>query len=523
MTDAEAAHRFLEPSAADLHDPLGLLGMREAVARLDRARQQGEKVAVVGDYDVDGITATALLLAVFRAVGLAAEPILPHRLRDGYGFQPVHVERARELGCRLVVTADCGTGSVAAVAAAAAAGIDVVITDHHLPGEATLPAGTVLVNPRQAGCSYPFTDLAAVGLALKLALALAAHCGRELPLDSLLRVACLGTIADLVPLHGENRVIAALGLQALGQTPSPGLRALFRRASVRPPFSAVDVGFRLGPRLNAAGRLDDARQALDLLLTRDAERAERLAGGLDRLNRERQEEERHVVEEARERLEALSPRPRFAVSWCEGWHRGVVGIAAGRLARDLNRPVVLLSVEGSRATGSGRSIPGVELHGFLSRWKTRYERFGGHAQAIGMTVAADRLEELARSWEKAAAEWPEEILARRYEYEMAIAAGEAGEELLAGLDRLEPHGQGNPRPLLRVGPLRLAAPPRLFGRGHLTAVARGPEGGALRLLGWRWRERAGSLEGSFEVLGYLERDTYRGGVVLRLMDARPAA
>lgn len=522
VATGEQAERFLHPAVEHLHDPHLLHGMDAAVARLEAAGERGEKVAVVGDYDVDGVSSTALLVAVFGAVGLTAEPILPHRLRDGYGFQPVHVERAEAAGCQVIVTADCGTTSVAAAERAQHGGLDVIVTDHHLPGETPLPSGVLLINPRQTGCSYPFADLAAVGLAFKLALALARRHGRELPLEPLLRVASLGTIADLVPLLGENRVIAALGLEALGRTRSPGLLALFRKAGLSAPFTATDVGFRIGPRLNAAGRLDDAGHALELLLTRDPRRAEGLAEALEEWNRERQDEEQKVVEEAREVLAGRAPLPRFAVAWDPGWHKGVVGIAAGRLARELHRPTVLLAVDGERATGSGRSIAGIDLHGFLAPWRDRMSRFGGHAQAVGLTVETERLEELQQAWEESAREWPEETLVRRFEYELELGPAELGEGLLAELSRLEPHGQGNPRPLLKVGPLKLAGAPRLFGRGHLAAEARGADGGRPRLLGWRWADRRGDLDGTVEVLGYLERDSYRGGTVLRLVDARAA-
>lgn len=520
VADAQEAERFLHPSLDQLHDPFLLAGMEEAVARLLAARDRKEAVAVVGDYDVDGISATALLLAVFAACGIAAQPILPHRLREGYGFQPVHVERARELGCGLIVTADCGSSSAEAVERALAVGIGVIITDHHLPG-CELPAGVLHINPHQARCTYPFRDLAAVGLALKLGLALARRCGRELDPAPLLRVACLGTIADLVPLQGENRVIAALGLKALAAAKSQGLKALILLSGMKPPFTAADVGFRLGPRINAAGRLHDPERALELLLSRDAGRAAALAAELDGWNRERQTAETRVVEEAQRLFAGRSPLPPILVGWSEGWHKGVVGIAAGRVAKELHRPVVLLAVEGGTATGSGRSVPGLELHGFLAAWKERMEKFGGHAQAIGLTVATDRLEELRQEWEAAGAAWPDELLVRRVEYELHLPPREVSPALLAQLAALEPFGQGNPRPLLRTGPLRIEGVPRSFGNGHLSARALGTDGAAVELVGWRWGERAGSLRGSFEVVACVEDDSYRGGPVLRLVDSRP--
>jgi single-stranded-DNA-specific exonuclease len=521
VVDSHGAERFLHPSLDQLHDPFLLAGMEEAVARLLDARSRGERIAVVGDYDVDGITATAQLLAVFRKCGLEAKPVLPHRLREGYGFQPVHVERARDLGCRLIVTADCGSSSAAAVEAAFAAGIGVIVTDHHLPG-CELPAGALHINPRQVRCSYPFRDLAAAGLALKLCLALAGRCGQTLDPAPLLRIACLGTIADLVPLQGENRVIAALGLVALAAARSQGLKALIQQAGMKPPFTAADVGFRLGPRLNAAGRLADPDRALELLMSRDPGRALELALELDGCNRERQTAENRVVVEARSRFAERSPLPPILVGWSEAWHKGVVGVAAGRIAKEFHRPTVLLAVEGETATGSGRSVPGIELHAFLVPWKDRMARFGGHAQAVGLTVATDRLAELRGEWEGAGAAWPEELLAHRIQYELHLPPREVSNGLLAQLAALEPFGQGNPRPLLRTGPLRLQGEPRPFGNGHLSARARGEDGAAVDLVGWRWGERAGSLRGSFEVLACVELDAYRGGPVLRLVDSRPA-
>lgn len=513
------AERFLNPSLDQLHDPFLLAGMEESVERLLAAKVNRERIAIVGDYDVDGVTATAQLLAVLGACGLDARPILPHRMREGYGFQPVHVERAKEMECRVIVTADCGSSSAAAVERAFAEGIDVLITDHHLPG-CELPAGTLHINPHQSRCTYPFRDLAAAGLALKLSLAVAGRCGRTVDVNALLRIACLGTIADLVPLRGENRVIAALGLRALAEARSHGLKALIQQSGLKPPFTAADVGFRLGPRLNAAGRLDTAERALELLMSRDARRATELALELDAWNRERQDEEMRAVEDARRMFAERSPLPPILVGWSPNWHKGVVGVAAGRVAKELHRPTILLAVEGELATGSGRSVPGLPLHAFLGEWKDRLERFGGHAQAIGLTARVDRLPELRREWEEAGERWPESVLAHRIEYELELPARQITNRLLAQLGDLEPFGQGNPRPLIRVGPLRLDAPPRLFGNGHLSARARGEDGAPVDLLGWRWQEKQGTLRGHFEVIACIEADTYRGGPVLRLVDSR---
>ncbi len=469
-----------------------------------------------------GSAPTALLLAALRACGLAAEPILPHRLHDGYGLQAAHVQEALRRGAALLLTVDCGSTAHAPIAEALAGGLAVVVVDHHLP-DRPLPPAVAHVNPRQAQCTYPFRDLAAAGLALKVALALGGRLGRALPVEALLRVACLGTVADMVPLLGENRVIAAFGLRALATTRSHGLRALFRQAQVAPPLSATDIGFRIGPRLNAAGRLGSAEPALELLLTRDEARAASLAEQLETMNAERQREEARVVEEATARLAERSPLPPLVVEWSPDWHRGVVGIAASRLARSLRRPALLLSVDGELATGSGRSVPGLELHRFLAPWAGQLERFGGHAQAVGLTARTAQLASLRAAWEEAAAAWSSELLGRTQVYELTLAPRHVTAELLGHLLQLEPHGEGNPRPLARLGPLRLQGPPRPFGRGHLKATAAGEDGSRVRLLGWGWAERAASLAGAFELLATIERDRLTGAPELHLVDCRPVS
>ncbi|MDX1501734.1 MAG: single-stranded-DNA-specific exonuclease RecJ [Thermoanaerobaculia bacterium] len=521
VSTPDEARAFLEPSVDQLHDPLLLEGMAAAVARLVAAREAGERVALVGDYDVDGISATALLTAVFTALGLDTEPILPHRLTEGYGFQEVHVERAARAGCSLVVTADCGTSSHDAIAAAATAGIEVIVTDHHLlRGEPPHPA--ILINPQQPGCSYPFAELCGAGLAFKLATAFARACGRPLDPHRLLRIACLGTICDLVPLTGENRVIAALGLAALPDTRSAGVRALLALSGVTAPVGAGDVGFRIGPRINAAGRMAEPEPALELLLARDPLRATALAERLDAWNRERREAETAVVEEARERILAAPELPRFLAEWSPSWHKGVLGIAAGRLAKEFHRPAVLLQVEGDRATGSGRSIPGVHLFDFLSGWRDRYERYGGHAQAIGLSVPAASLGELRREWLEAAAEWDPDLLRRRFRYDARLDAAAIDFPLLEQVQRLAPFGIGNPRPLFRLGPLEPAAPPRRFGQGHGALRALAGDGVSVELSGWGWGDRLEEIAGPFEVLGRVELDRYLGRPIVRLVDARPS-
>lgn len=517
----EQAAAFLQPSADRFADPKRIKGLSRAVERLRLAVTAGQKTAIVGDYDVDGISATAILLAVFERCGIDCEAILPNRFETGYGFQPDHVEQAVDAKCELLVTADCGSTAFAALEAARSHGLDVIITDHHL-GSGPLPEGVIEVNPRHLSEDDPCRNLSGAGVALKLAQALISELELSVSTESLLRIACLGTICDLVPLRGDNRIIASLGLAALPETRSRGLRALIDRAGLRPPYGAPDIGFRIGPRLNAAGRLADPRPALELLMTRDQAVANRTSARLEELNRQRQVEEMRVVEEAEARFTELSELPPILVAWDPKWHRGVVGIAAGRLARRFHRPAVLLSVEGQVATGSGRSIDGIHLHRFIGRWEERLQRFGGHAQAIGLTVDEQDLERLRQEWiETARREWSSETLRARREYELDLEPARLNSDLLGELRRLEPFGMGNPQPIIRVGPLTVDRPVRVFGRGHVSAMAQGEDGASVALLGWGWQDRSAVLAGPFEVLGCLEFDRYRRRPTLRLVDARP--
>jgi single-stranded-DNA-specific exonuclease len=541
VVEPDAALTFLSPRREALTDPGRIAGFGAALERLARAAESGERIAIVGDYDVDGVTATALLAAALRASGAAVATLLPRRDAEGYGLQPLHAARAAELGATLLVAADSGTNAHDAAGEAARRGLDLVVVDHHLP-EGEPPAGALCVNSR-LGAPEAAAELTAAGLALRLAAALLERRGRGVPWAALLRLAALGTIADVAPLLGDNRIVAALGLAALAETPSPGLRALLERAAVRAPVSAGEVAFRVAPRLNAAGRLASAESALELLLTRDARRGRELAAELDALNAERQRIEEAVLAEARAEHAARARdggAPWIAVSWRSGWHRGVVGIAAARLAREAHRPAILLALDGERAVGSGRSAEGIALHDFLRPWAGRLERFGGHAQAIGLTVRAERLPALRAEWEEAAADWAPRLAERTRRYDLELALAEVGEPLLDELARLEPFGAGNPEPLFRFSACRLAGEPREFGRGHLgfavapaesdaARSAASPQGAAtppgtapLPVVAWRAGERALDLAGRFDLLAAVERDR-PGGVRLRLVDLRPAA
>ncbi|MEP6768794.1 MAG: single-stranded-DNA-specific exonuclease RecJ [Acidobacteriota bacterium] len=485
----EAVGEFLRPRVEALHDPLLLKGAAEAADVLVAAARAGRRIVVFGDYDVDGVTSVAQLRAALLRAGADAVAFLPHRLRDGYGLRPDTVRRVLEdLRPSVLVTVDCGITAIDGVARARAAGVDVVVTDHHLvPDE--LPAGAIVVNPRQPGDEYPEKELAACGIAMKLAQAVARRAGIRLSQEALLRAAALGTIADLVPLRGENRTIAALGLAALGNARAPGLRALLAECGVvgRAPTSE-DVAFRIAPRLNAAGRLDTAELALSLFEERDPARGAQIARDLSARNTERQTIERRVTAAARERIarECDLDRDSVVVLAAEGWHRGVLGIAASRLAREYHRPVLLFGLEDGRARGSGRSIPGVSLHGVLNEIDGIFDEFGGHEQAVGASLPEARFAELREAaLALFAHRVPAALLVPVEESEAEVAPEDVTRELLGWLERLEPHGMGNPRPVFssRVRPAVSFRPLGSAGvRGRLRRSNGGPD---LECLAWK--------------------------------------
>lgn len=488
VSTAEEARRFLEPDAEGLHEPSGLLGADAAADLLVSTARRGGRVVVFGDYDVDGVTAVAELRAALARVGADAAAFIPHRLRDGYGLKPDTVRRVlAELSPAAIVTVDCGITAIEGVAAARAAGVEVIVTDHHLvPDE--LPAGAIVVNPKQPGCSYPEKELAACGIALKIAEAIARRGGVSLSRESLLRAACLGTIADLVPLTGENRVIAAAGLAALARSRAPGLRALLAEAGLPPGTapSSEEVAFRIAPRLNAAGRMDSALLALSLFEERDAGRAAEVARVLSVRNADRQALERRVVSGARERIEADSGPGGAAliVEADASWHRGVLGIAASRLAREYHRPVLLFGLDGEKASGSGRSIPGVSLHGLLTQLRHHFLDFGGHSQAVGGSLPMERFERFrseARALFSSAV--PAEALMRHEVAEVELPLESVNGAFVGELARLEPHGSGNPRPTFLARGVRASGPMRSVGPRGLRGRLR-RSGGDLPCVAW---------------------------------------
>ncbi len=439
-TEEEAA-RFMNPSLTDLHDPFLLPGMAETVNLLREAITAGKTILVYGDYDADGICAASILMEVLHEEGASLAYRIPSRHTEGYGL---NADAVREIAgkAQLLITVDCGISNVAEVDLAKELGLTVIITDHHQPPE-VLPKADVVMDPLLG--NYPFPYLCGAGVALKICQALQGMAGVEKRLD----LAALATVADIVPLQDENRIIVREGLKRMETTSRPGLKALLENAGVQPPVTADHLAFRLGPRLNAAGRLGDAKLGVHLLLTPDPAKAANIAGLLEEANRTRQNLEREMTSAALSQLslDELANAHVIIVSG-EDWNPGLIGLTAGRLCERFHLPVIALSVHGDTATGSCRSIPGVNIYKMLSACGDLLERFGGHEQAAGLNVKADLIPQLRERLEKEiSAAAPEECFLPSMEYDLTVPFRVWTPETLALLDRLEPFGCGNPPPL----------------------------------------------------------------------------
>jgi single-stranded-DNA-specific exonuclease len=526
-----AAEAFLAARLADLPDPFTMKGMDAAVARIARALEAGERIACYGDYDVDGVTSTALLTGFLRAAGADVVTYTPHRLVEGYGLNREAVAKLAADGVRLLVTLDCGITSVEEVRTASALGLDTVVVDHHTVPVA-LPAAAAILNPHQDGCGYPTKDLAAVGVTFALVMALRKRLretGRfgearaEPNLKEALDLVPLGTIADVVPLVGANRILVRWGLETLERSRRPGVRALKRVAGIveGTPISAGQVGFRLAPRINAAGRLDDAGRGVRLLLSTDADAADALAQELDRENQARQEIERRIMDEAlAEATDRVAAGVRGLVLARDGWHAGVVGIVASRVVERFHRPAVLIAMDGGAGKGSGRSIEGFHLYDALAACSAHLARFGGHKHAAGITVERERLEAFRGAFEAhAAAHVRDEDLVPRCRIDAWIDDRDVNERAADDLSRLGPFGAGHPEPVFALR--AAAAKARTVGAGgqHLKLVlgARGVDA-----IGFGMGDRValcgGPLEAAFS-LGFDEWDGRRR-LQLRLKDVR---
>jgi single-stranded-DNA-specific exonuclease len=543
ITSEDEYRRYVAPCIEDLHDPATIHGIAEACERIERAVRDRETILIYGDYDVDGVTSIVLLQTVLRALGADAAHVVPHRLVDGYGLKTSVIDRVlKERDVRLIITVDCGITSVDPVRQAIERGIDVIVTDHHLPPE-LLPDAAAVLNPKQPGCEYPFKELAGVGVAFKLCCELLRRGGKKMAIASLLKIAAIGTVADVAPLIGENRTIAWLGLAGLSDPRNPGLRALIRRLGMLGrPLRAVDVGFKIGPRINAAGRLSSAETAIDLFAATSEEAAWTLCAELDRLNAERQEIERGVREEAEGMVAKLlgcwvagsdppsnpateqlsNQRPRILVLAGHNWHKGVLGLTAGRIAQRYHRPTLAIGIEGELAVGSGRSIPTINLHEQLESVAELFTHFGGHEFACGFALPARNVDELRRRMEERFAAFDEDVFRREAKVDAEVTLAEVDREFVAAHEMMQPFGAGNLQPLFLVRNASVVAT-REFAPDCCELKIDDGTGKALAVLWPSARELAPDLVrgATVDLLFQIEPDGYSAsGAKLAIVDAK---
>jgi len=526
--EPEGASRFLQPALATLGDPFALTNLRPAVDRLIRALERREDVIVLGDYDVDGVSSTTLLVGVLRRLGLQPRYVVPRRLEDGYGLTRSAIDRALESSRPdLFIALDCGTNSHEEIAHLRSLGVDVLVVDHHRSKDA-VSCEALLINPHvyPAENDHAWRHLCTVGLVFKLMHGLLKQLRAmnypgvmEIRLRDYLDLVALGTIADLVPLMGENRIFARHGLQVLSQTTRCGMRALMSVAGLKPEqgLTPVDISFRLGPRINASGRLADAALSVDLLLSEDEDFCRVAARQLDDLNRERQEIERSITEQAERYVDASFADACGFVLFDEAWHPGVVGIVAGRISRKYNRPAIVLGNEGELAKGSGRGVNGVNLVEMLGACQGCLESWGGHPMAVGVALRKPRLEEFRVMFNDA-------LRASRGLDACELAIELAGwldgcdvtESLMEELDQLHPFGQGNPEPTFGVRGLRLRTRPEVFKEQHFRFLAEDATGRRISGVAWKMADRLPPTGVPLELAVQLNWNHFNGRKCLQL-------
>jgi single-stranded-DNA-specific exonuclease len=526
LGDLEQARRFLSPTLDDLHDPYALADMRPAVERIMAAIERRERIAIHGDYDVDGVTSTVILRRALELLGADVTHFIPERLRDGYGLQPASLDRLHAEGVHLVISVDCGIRGVDAARHARALGLDLIITDHHEPDADGLPDAFAVINPKRHDCVYPDKNLAGVGVALKLVQALCAKAGKAAWLPAFVKVAAIGTLADVVPLTGENRVIARLGLAMLSKGPHKvGLRSLLDVCGLTgKEIDSYHIGFVLAPRVNAAGRMSTPDIAARLLLASDealAEEARTLAEQLNTENIRRQQEEAEIVAQARKAVETdleIGSRTVIVVAG-EGWHRGVIGIVASKLVDAFHRPAIVLSTDGDTAHGSCRSIPSFNMLGALESCADAMVKFGGHKQAAGLTIETGRIRELrARVNEFADNCLTPDDLRPRLWIDGALEFRGITEQVASEMIRLAPFGAGNPNPVFRASRVEIVDGPRRVKERHLKMAFR-QDGRVMRGIAWRASEREAFVtehRGAIDLAFSLEQDTWNGERYLQL-------
>jgi single-stranded-DNA-specific exonuclease len=523
--DPEIASRFLQPSLDHLHDPYLLADLGRAVERIERAIAQKQRIAIHGDYDVDGITSTVILRRALEMLGGEVVHFIPERLRDGYGLQCAAIDRLHGEGVHLIVSVDCGIRGTDAALRARELGVDLIITDHHEP-DGTLPPAFAVINPKRSDCSYPDKNLAGVGVALKLVQALCQRADRGKWLPAFVKIAAIGTLADVVPLVGENRVIAKLGLGSLSTgRHTVGLRALLDCSGLTgKTIDSYQVSFMVAPRVNAAGRMSTPDIATRLLLATDEtaiEDARALAQQLNEENLRRQLEEADLVAQAKKAIEsdpAIGAHNVLVVGG-EGWHRGVIGIAASKLVDTYHKPAIVLSVEGDVAHGSCRSIPDFDMLDALERCGDVFLRFGGHKQAAGLTMEAARVPEFRARINAHADEVLEpDQLRPRLRIDGALNLKHITADFVDGLNAIAPFGCGNPRPVFHAMPVEIVDGPRPLKERHLKMTFR-QDGRSFRAIAWRAAERAAFLtehRAGVNLAFSLEQNEFQGETYLEL-------
>ncbi len=535
ITEVAEARTFLRPTLDALADPFLLPDMDRAVERLQRALRDKEPIVIHGDYDVDGITGTALLINFFRLTGHEVGYHIPHRVEDGYSLSLSTVEKLRERGTKLLITVDCGSSDVEEISFAQRNGMDVIVTDHH-ETPAVLPEPCALVNPKRPGSRYPNTSICGSAVAFKLAWALAqglSH-GKKVSepfrrfLTDALGYVALGTIADVVPLVGENRAIVSFGLEALGHSKAPGVQAILKSARVEGgPLLANHVAFRIAPRINAGGRVGDASLGVELLTATDPARAEEICGKLEAANRERQRIEAEIVQDAHEMIEARGYKnDPIIVVGREGWHGGVVGIVASKIVEAYHKPAVVFSLLDGKTRGSARSVPGFHLVDALSQCSELLTSYGGHALAAGMSMEAGNLDALrAKLNEVAAKAFEGQDTTEAVHVDSELPLSSIGPSLVQELDLLAPHGAGNPAPVFASTQLKMSGPPRLMGKKGEHMNVQVLQGGvSIRAVGFGMGERVPELMRSegCDVAYSVERNDWNGrtNIELHIKDIR---
>jgi single-stranded-DNA-specific exonuclease len=525
LDDPTVARQFLAPSLDDLHDPFRLTDMGVAVERVLGAIERRERIAIHGDYDVDGVTSTVILRRALELLGADVTHFIPERLRDGYGLQPASLDRLHADGVQLVISVDCGIRGVEAARRARELGLDLIITDHHEP-DVELPAALAVINPKRHDCTYPDKNLAGVGVALKLVQALCHRTGKSSWLPAFVKIAAIGTLADVVPLVGENRIIAKLGLGMLSKGPHKvGLRALLEGCGLTgKDIDSYHIGFVVAPRVNAAGRMSTPDIAARLLLASDEAMAGEARGLAEQLNTEnlrRQQEEAEIVAAARKVVETdleVGSRTIIVVAG-EGWHRGVIGIVASKLVDHFHRPAIVLSIEGDVAHGSCRSIPSFNMLAALESCGDAMIRFGGHKQAAGLTIEAARIRELRRRVnEFAEARLEPDDLRPRLWIDGALSLRGINEQVAAELTTLAPFGAGNPCPIFHARRVEIVDGPRRLKDRHLKMSFR-QEGRVMRGIAWRAGERESFVtehRAAIDLAFSVEQDTWNGDRYLQL-------